>query len=54
MKPTLIDHAQKEGDAKGSWDPQASQDLALSRTRATALCALCLEVYYRYLPMYRG
>jgi len=40
----------KDGpDLNGSWTPRIPQE---SRVFATAVGALCLEVYYRYLPMY--
>jgi hypothetical protein len=26
----------------------------MGRAMSTAMCALCLEVYYRYLPLYRA
>ena len=47
----------KDGDLNGSWNPAAGtgrsiEDLKRSRVFSTALGALCLEVYYRYLPMY--
>jgi hypothetical protein len=46
------------GCAKGSWDPEFPlQDRwgrAAGRLFVTSLSILTLEVYYRYLPMYRG
>ncbi|MEK7269814.1 MAG: prenyltransferase/squalene oxidase repeat-containing protein [Planctomycetota bacterium] len=41
-----------EGDEAGSWDPSGEWKDA-GRVLATALNALCLEVYYRYLPVYK-
>jgi Ca-activated chloride channel family protein len=35
----------------GSWNPEGN---AMGRAMSTAMCALCLEVYYRYLPLYGG
>jgi len=36
----------------GSWAPVAA-DADLGRAGATALASMCLEVYYRYLPLYK-
>ena len=41
-----------DGDLAGSWDPDRRWGAHGGRVFATALCTLCLEVYYRYLPMY--
>ncbi|MCK6471568.1 MAG: zf-HC2 domain-containing protein [Planctomycetes bacterium] len=41
-------------DTDGSWDPVGVKyATAWERVGQTALAALCLEVYYRYLPLYR-
>ncbi|MHC4247732.1 MAG: VIT domain-containing protein [Planctomycetota bacterium] len=37
----------------GSWEPVGEGNLHLGRAGATAACALSLEVYYRYLPLYK-
>ncbi|MHC4916158.1 MAG: prenyltransferase/squalene oxidase repeat-containing protein, partial [Planctomycetota bacterium] len=57
MKPMLIENqcSIKKGDpAKddGSWPPEHGNDHNAGRVWTTALGALCLEVYYRYLPLY--
>ena len=60
IKPTLVNNQCKGGpldgtaaDKDGSWDPIFDQDDTRSgRAYSTAVGALCLEVYYRYLPMY--
>jgi len=39
-------------DKDGSWDLLSKTDKAGGRVYTTAIGALCLEVYYRYLPMY--
>jgi hypothetical protein len=60
LKPTLVNNQCKGGpldgtaaDKDGSWDPIFDQDDTRSgRAYSTAVGALCLEVYYRYLPMY--
>ena len=36
----------------GSWDPIQDGQQG-GRAYSTAMCALCLEVYYRYLPIYK-
>jgi len=49
----LVDHQRTDGRAAGSWDPQGNQWSMLGgRVYQTSLCALMLEVYYRYLPLY--
>ena len=40
-------------DVDGSWDPVGKWAVRGGRAYATATGALCLEVYYRYLPLYR-
>lgn len=56
MKRTLLENQCKGGDNDGSWDPVGpwvSSKRGGGRVMSTALGAMCLEVYYRYLPMYR-
>jgi hypothetical protein len=60
IKPTLVNNQCKGPlplsgevtDKDGSWDPQSWIDPYGGRVFTTALGALTLEVYYRYLPMY--
>jgi hypothetical protein len=59
MKKTMLENQRKGGpmdgslnDVDGSWDPQSWIDKYGGRVFTTALGALTLEVYYRYLPMY--
>jgi hypothetical protein len=60
IKPTLVNNQRKGGpmdgsvkDVDGSWDPSEWTDENKGgRVYTTALGALSLEVYYRYLPMY--
>ncbi|MHC4914721.1 MAG: prenyltransferase/squalene oxidase repeat-containing protein, partial [Planctomycetota bacterium] len=40
-------------DVDGSWDPVGAWATRGGRVYSTAVGALCLEVYYRYLPLYR-
>lgn len=54
MKPTLLNSQRRDGDYDGSWDPVPGAGInAAGRVMSTALGAMCLEVYYRYLPVYR-
>ncbi len=48
----LLSHQRKDGAAAGSWDPDGEWADIGGRIYQTALCALMLEVYYRYLPLY--
>jgi hypothetical protein len=41
------------GPLTGSWDPDPVWGMHGGRVYATALAAMTLEVYYRYLPMHR-
>jgi len=56
LRDMLIQNQIKSQDPKmdGSWDPSfSSGGQRAGRAYSTAMCALCLEVYYRYLPMYK-
>ncbi len=53
LRDMLIDHQRRGGDEDGSWDPVGFWCAQGGRVYSTAVGALCLEVYYRYLPMYR-
>jgi hypothetical protein len=51
MKKTLVECQRKDGDFAGSYDPldgEGNGYIRGGRVQATALGALCLEVYYRY------
>jgi hypothetical protein len=60
MKKSLVDNQRKGGptdgtanDVDGSWDPVGGGHVPRGgRVFSTALGALSLEVYYRYLPVY--
>jgi hypothetical protein len=46
-------HSQRfDGERRGSWDPDPLWGGYGGRVYSTAMGALCLEVYYRYLPLY--
>lgn len=57
MRRVLIETQCREGCAAGSWDPdKPTRDRwgdAGGRLYVTSLAALTLEVYYRYLPLYK-
>jgi hypothetical protein len=52
LRPTLVRSQRTEGALAGSWDPDAIWGGYGGRVFSTALGAMCLEVYYRYLPLY--
>jgi hypothetical protein len=47
----LLPAQRADGDHSGSWDPDTMWGGYGGRVYSTALAALCLEVYYRYIPM---
>ena len=49
IKKVLIEGQAKVGSEEGSWAPYGHSS---SRVMSTALGVMCLEVYYRYLPLY--
>ena len=57
MRKLLIDTQEKEGCAAGSWSPdKPARDRwggPGGRVMMTSLSCLTLEVYYRYLPLYK-
>jgi hypothetical protein len=52
MKTVLPPLQRKTGADAGSWDPQGQHGGQMGRCVTTAIGALSLEVYYRFLPMY--
>jgi hypothetical protein len=52
MTTQLLKRQRYDGDAVGSWDPDSVWGGYGGRAYSTAMAALCLEVYYRYLPLY--
>jgi len=52
LKRELIENQRKDGAARGSWDPVDQWAKIGGRVYQTAICALCLEIYYRYDPIY--
>jgi hypothetical protein len=54
MKRMLLPRQREKGPHRGSWDPiRGADDRIGGRVYMTAMAALCLEAYYRYLPMCR-
>ena len=53
LRDTLVAEQQTRGHQAGSWDPKAPWGAYGGRIFSTALSTLCLEVYYRFLPLYQ-
>ena len=52
LQPALLNRQRDDGDLSGSWDPDSVWGPHGGRVYSTAMACLCLEVYYRYLPLY--
>ncbi len=52
LQSALVGSQRSDGDKTGSWDPDPIWAAYGGRAYSTALGALCLEVYYRFLPFY--
>ena len=52
MQEQLLRLQVRSGEHAGSWDPSTVWGGYGGRVYSTAMGALCLEVYYRYLPLY--
>lgn len=54
MRHDLVDVQETKGCATGSWNPQGDTwGTSGGRLMMTSLAALSLEVYYRYMPLYK-
>jgi hypothetical protein len=53
IKRELLATQLSQGDYAGSWDPRCIWGGHGGRIYTTALGCMCLEVYYRYLPLYQ-
>jgi len=54
MRDMLVERQRKGPESiDGSWDPDGAWCGQGGRVFSTAMGCLCLEVYYRYLPMYK-
>lgn len=54
LQDQLISRQRRDGDAAGSWDATCIWGGYGGRVYTTATACLCLEVYYRYLPITAG
>lgn len=52
LKPHLVTTQVASGANEGSWDPTCIWSGYGGRVYSTAMACMCLQVYYRYLPMY--
>ncbi len=52
MQKCLVEAQRRDGPFAGSWDPTTRWGSHGGRVYSTALAALTLEVYYRFLPFY--
>jgi squalene-hopene cyclase-like protein len=52
LRTTLLASQQRQGNLAGSWSPDTVWGGYGGRVYSTALATLCLEVYYRFLPMH--
>jgi len=54
LQRTLVSRQNREGPGAGSWDIDELWGSHGGRVYTTALATLSLEVYYRFLPLYKG
>src|SRR5262249_49878287 len=54
LRDNLVADQRTDGDFAGSWNPRAPWGDYGGRVFSTALSTLCLEVYYRFLPLYQS
>lgn len=53
LRSTLVSTQRTDGALAGSWDPDSMWGGYGGRIFSTSLSTLCLEIYYRFLPLYR-
>lgn len=53
LRDTLVAEQRTTGHAAGSWDPRTPWGDYGGRIFSTAVSTLCLEVYYRFLPLHQ-
>ena len=54
LRDLLVAEQVREGDLAGSWDPKDEWGPYGGRIYSTAVATMSLEVYYRFLPLYRA
>jgi hypothetical protein len=54
LRDLLVKTQKNKGPDAGSWDPVGPWSTIGGRLYSTAMSTLCLEVYYRFLPLYRA
>jgi hypothetical protein len=52
LQKNLLAAQRHDAALAGSWDPDPVWGGCGGRAYSTALATLCLEVYYRFLPLY--
>jgi hypothetical protein len=52
LQRQLLYSQRHDGERRGSWDPDPLWGGYGGRVYSTSMAALCLEVYYRYLPLH--
>lgn len=53
FRDMVAEHQRTDGEFAGSWDPEGKLCEEGGRVCSTALAAMALEVYYRWLPLYK-
>ncbi len=53
LRDLLVSEQLQRGPFAGSWEPRGEWGPYGGRIYTTAISTLCLEVYYRYLPLYK-
>lgn len=53
LRDNLVADQRTDGDFAGSWNPRSPWGDYGGRVFSTAVSTLCLEVYYRFLPLYQ-
>jgi hypothetical protein len=54
LRDNLVADQRTDDEFAGSWNPRAPWGDYGGRVFSTALSTLCLEVYYRFLPLYQA
>ncbi len=54
LRDLLVSEQVTSGPFAGSWEPRGEWGPYGGRVYTTAIATLCLEVYYRYLPLYKS